>query len=329
MSVAARGTPSSRRVHGVKSDGGSASGAAVSPTSAAAARQPSAGHRHNSAEGGLLALLTRERDRQAVREALPAEVVVHFAARPAELGPPWRNGPPTAILVELQGRVDSALERALEAVQRAAPTIAVWSYIQMDRDVIREAVRLAARRLVVDAITPEEDIGARLKELLRQGYARSETAALRKIWREWMGPETHHILAACIEASVGEATVKDVARELNKSPRALERLVSRSGLPSVHRMVSLCRLLRAMYRLDQPEANVKTVASELGYSSPRSLAKQLHRHTGLTISGLRAGSGFARLAAFVQAELFSIRARSGVPTHGVASGRQRRKVGPR
>ena len=269
----------------------------------------------------LLALLAREHDRRAVREALPAEVVVHFAERPAELRPPWRNGPPTSILVELQGRADSALERALEAVQRAAPTIPVWSYTRMDGVVIREAVRLAVRRLVVDAITPEEDIGARLKQLLSQGYARSETTALRRVWHKWMGPETRHTVAACIEASVGAATVKDVARELNKSPRALERLVSRSGLPYVHRMVSLCRLLRAVYRLDQPEANVKTVASELGYSSPRSLAKQLHRHTGLTISGLRAGSGFARLAAFVQAELLSIRARGQMPPHGVARGR--------
>lgn len=278
---------------------------------------------------GILALLTRQQDQRVVRAALPARAPPHFIERSAELRPPWRKGPPTAILVELEGGADSVLEHALYALRRMAPTVPVWAFIRMQPDAIRNVVRLAAHRLVVDVIISDEDIRARLRLLLLRARARSETAAVRRVWHQWMGPETRHILAACIEASVGAATVEDVARALNKSPRALERLVSRSGLPSAHRVVSWCRLLRAAYRLDPPEANVKTVATGLGYPSPRSLAKHLHRQTGLTIRDLRAGSSFARLAAFVQAELFTIRAHGQIPPHGGPRGRPRRKRGPR
>jgi AraC-like DNA-binding protein len=266
----------------------------------------------------LLAFVARERDRQAVRSALPAGVAVHFVGCPEELRPPWRKGPPTAIVVGFHGDWDGALEHTLETLHRMAPRVPVWALMSLRPDAMRKLLHLSLRQLVVDVIFREEDIRPLLRPLLRQAHARSETTAVRRVWRKWMSSDTRPILAACIEASVGAATVEDVARELNKSSRALERLVSRSGLPSAHRVVSLCRLLRAAYRLEQPETKVKTVAAALGYSSPRSLGKHLHRQTGLTIHDLRAGRGFARLAAFVQAELFTIRPRGNAPAHGAA-----------
>ena len=277
----------------------------------------------------VLALLTRERDRQAIMTALPAETEVHFVMRPAELRPPWVGGPPIAVLVELPDPADNALGRALEALHRLAPTVPVWSYIPMERDAVREVVRLAARGLIVDVVIIEHDLRARLRLLLRDSRAWSETVSLWGVWQEWVGQEARAIVAACIDASISVATVNDVARQLNKSPRALERHVAHLGLPATHRVMSLCRLLRAMYRLDHPEASVKTVASELGYPSSHSLAQQLHRHTGLTISSLRASGGFVGLAAFVQAELSTTRGRALQRPHGAAHDGQRRELGPR
>jgi hypothetical protein len=69
----------------------------------------------------LLAFVARERDRQAVRSALPAGVAVHFVGCPEELRPPWRKGPPTAIVVGFHGDWDGALEHALETLHRMAP----------------------------------------------------------------------------------------------------------------------------------------------------------------------------------------------------------------
>jgi AraC-like DNA-binding protein len=276
----------------------------------------------------LLALVAREWDRQVLRFAIPASVAIHFVERPAELRLPSRGEPPAAIVVEVQERTDSALEHALERLRRAAPRTPVWAIAAIRPDTVHEVFRLLVGRLVAHAIFSEEDIGAQLRPLLRRAFSLSEAAAVRRVWRKWTGPEARDILAACIEMSVDAATVEQIARELNKSRRALERMVVRAGLPSTHRLVSLCRLLRAAYRLEQPESNVKAVASALGYSSPRSLAKQLRRQTGFTIRDLRLG-GFARLTAFVRAELFAIRAGGEAPARTIAHVRQRRIVGPR
>lgn len=276
----------------------------------------------------VLALLTREHERQVLRAALPPHLPVRFVGRPDELRQPWRDEPPTAIVVTVQYGAHEALEHALEAVRRMAPRTPVWAYFTLHMDPVNELVRLVARHLVNDALFSEDDLAARLKRLLRRAYALSETTAVRRVWRKWTVPETREVIDACIDASIGAASVADIARAVNKSSRALERLVSRSALPSTHRLVSICRLLRAAHRLEQPESNVKMIATTLGYSSPRALAKHLRRQTGLTVRDLRFG-GFARLTALVHAELFAIRARGEAPALEPARGRQRREVGRR
>jgi AraC-like DNA-binding protein len=257
----------------------------------------------------LLAFLTRERDRQAVRDALAGKVDVHFVGQAAELHRPRPDGAPAGVLAELLDAERSSLERALEALQRLAPAVPIWLYIAPQASTVREAVRLTTRGLVADVISTGENLGVRLLELLRRSHTWSEVAALRSVWEEAWTPDTRDIMAACIAASSGAATVEDVAHRVNKSPRALERQVSRAGLPPARRIISWCRLLRAMYRLEQAETNVKTVAEELGFRSAHAMVKHLHRHTGLTITGLRAVGGFTGLAAYIQAELLIMRAR--------------------
>jgi AraC-like DNA-binding protein len=169
------------------------------------------------------------------------------------------------------------------------------------------AVRLAARGLVADVITTGEDLGSRLRALLKSARVWSEGEALRKVWDEWAGPETRAIVGACIDASAGAATPRDVARQLDKSLRTLSRELSTQGLPSMARIIAFCRLLRAMYRLDHRDIKVKAVASELGYKYPSALSHQLHWFTGLSISGMPTGSRFATLAALVRAEISAAR----------------------
>src|SRR5690606_34858730 len=116
-------------------------------------------------------------------------------------------------------------------------------------------------------------------------------------------------------------TVAEVARRLNKSPRALERQAARAGLPPIRRVLAWCRLLRAMHRLDRREARAKTVASELGYPSASSLAQQFQRYTGLTMSSLRAGGGFPALVALVRTDIVIARDQTRRHRHGVTRGR--------
>ncbi len=258
---------------------------------------------HRGGGGGLVAFLTHEHGRQAVSDALPGDAVVRFAERVEELRRSIAEHPPEAALVELAASESDPAERALEMMKRLAPTVPVCAYIPPSPDEVREAVLLASRGLVADVITSGENLGARLRELLLRSWERSETAAVIDVWYDRVRPEAYQIVQVCIEASGTATTVTEVARRLNKSPRALERQAAGAGLPPVRRVVAWCRLLRAMHRLDRREARVKTVASELGYPSASSLVQQLQRYTGLTMSSLRTGGGFRALMALVRTEL--------------------------
>lgn len=274
----------------------------------------------------LFAFLTREHDRRAVRSALPAEVAVHFATQPTELLWPRLEGASAAVLVELQGSDGSSLEHTLEALHRLAPTIPVCLYIPLKHDVVREVVRLVARGLVTDVMSEREDFRAALELLLRHSRKPSETEALWSVWHDRMAPDAQDIVTACIDASERATTVADVAHNLNRSTRVLARQLRRAGLPSVHRVVSWCRLLRAMYRMDQPGANVKTIAAELDYPSTHQMLQHLRRCTDLTVTGLRAGNRFKELTAWVQAELLGMRVHA---EHREKGARATKRVGKR
>lgn len=268
---------------------------------------PRAGDRAPSC--ALLALITQERDREMIRAALPAQTLVHVVAHVGSLRQPWPDGEPTAVLAELADSGGGSLERALAAFHHRKPAVPVCSYIPLQAGAVRDVVRLAARGLVRDVIVAgRDDLQARLHQLLHDGHARSETAALWRVWRSWTPTALRDIVAACIAASGRGARVTDMARRLNRSARTLERQVLEAGLPPARRILGWCRLLRAACRLEQPGAATKVVAADLGYSSPHALVQHLHRYAGLTITELRTAGGFTGLAACVQAELLARRA---------------------
>ena len=292
-----------------------------SADSARSARDRQSERQRRGGGAGLVAFLTHEHGCQAVRDALSGDAVVRFAERAEELRRSIAENPPEAALVELVASEGDPTERALEIVKRLTPAVPVCAYIPLSPNEVREAVLLAGRGLVADVITIGEDLRARLKELLLRSHERSETAAVIDVWYDRVRPEAYQIVQACIEASGTAVTVTEVARRLNKSLRALERKAARAGLPPVRRVVKWCRLLRAMYRLDRRGASVKTVASELGYPSASSLAQQLQRYTGLTMSSLRAGGGFPALMAIVRTELVIAQDQARRHRHGAMRGR--------
>lgn len=255
----------------------------------------------------LLALLVHERDRQAVRAAVPG-VRVHFAERAADLSQPWPEGEPAAVLAELADAAGVSSVHALVALRRRARTVPVCAYIPFTRDAVRQVVRLAARGVVTDVIiAPDADLRVQLRHLLDSAHVRGELAALRHVWLRWAAADVRDIVDACIAVSGTSASVGDVARRLNRSVRTLERQVSQAGLPSAQRILGWCRLLRAAHRLDRPGSTVKAVAASLGYPSPHAFALHVRRHAALTLAELRA-DGFRGLAAHIQGELLTTRA---------------------
>lgn len=316
MSHAPKENRSARLASGVKREDGSVPAAAASAPSPARAPDWGSELTRRDTAGGLIALVSRERSRQTVRDALDDKTAVHFVGRVEDLPSSIRERLPVAALVELADGESDLAERAAQMLKRLAPVIQVCAYIPPIPDTVRAAVRLAGRGLVTDVITIGENLGTRLEELLLRSRRQSENAALLDVWRDRVELEAYPILNACIEATAAAVTVADVARRLNKSPRALERQAARAGLPPVQRVAIACRLLRAVRRLERRDASVKMVASELGYPSAGALAQQLHRHTGLTMSSVRASGGFPALVALVRSELVVARDRARRRPHG-------------
>lgn len=266
--------------------------------------------RSGPAKEKIIVLLSRERERQAVRDAMGDEVVVQFAAELGELYPPWLGASPIAVLAELHKVDERKLERALRTLQRAAPAVPVWVYAPLDRLSVRQAVRLAAHGLIVDVITTFDGLEARSRALLGDAREWSEGEALWGVWESWVGPETREIVAECIEASARNAPTRQLARRMNTSTRSLSRQMARLELPTAQHMLALCRLLRAMHRLDHRAASVKAIASELGYPSAAAFRLQLTYVTGLHFSRLKPGGRFTALAERVGEEMSELRARS-------------------
>lgn len=256
----------------------------------------------------LLALLVRQRDREAVRAALPDCVAVDFVARAADLARLGSQGEPTAVLAELVDAERVSSVRALTAFHTRASAVPVCAYIPLTVGAVQEVVRLTMRGVVTDVIiAPDTDLRVHLRSLLGSAHAQGEIAAVEHVWRRWATADVRDIVDACIAMSSGAVSVSDAARKLNRSVRTLERQIAQAGLPSAQRILGWCRLLRAAYRLERPEATVKIVAASLGYPSPHAFAQHLQRHATLTLAELRA-DGFRGLAAHVQAELLTTRA---------------------
>jgi AraC-like DNA-binding protein len=279
----------------------------------------------------ILAYLARERDQITVFNALGTGARILFADSPNGIPPPWVHGPPDALLVDLPEALGDRLHTAIEIVHRKAPDIPVWAYVGDDRGAMHRVVRLARQQLLVDVVLSSEDIGAELKHLIAELPAQSEAAALARVWHRWLRPETDALINACIEESTKAATVEDVARVLNKSVRAVERLAERFKLPPTQRVLGACRLLRATHRLDHRDTTVKEVALELGYPTARALSRHVKDHAGFTISSLPEGSAFAKMTTFVRAEMFESGALSGEKAAASRgeSGAKRRKPGHR
>ncbi len=265
--------------------------------------------RRQEPKESVVVLLDHEHQRRVVRDALAGEVEVRFADGPREVHPPWRHEVPLAVLVELHEEREHRMERALGILRREAPDIPRWAYAELEPRSVDVVVRLVALGLVAEVITTAEDLGSRLRALLKNARVRSEGEALRRVWHEWVGPDARVIVEACIDASAGAATPRDVERQFDKTIRSLNRELSSHGLPPLAHIVAFCRMLRAMYRLDHRDIKVKAVASELGYRYSYALSHQLHWFTGLSITSLPAGRRFATLAALVRAELSATRRR--------------------
>ena len=110
----------------------------------------------------------------------------------------------------------------------------------------------------------------------------------------------------CVEWAVRHAEespqVRDLARAVRTSPRALARELRDEGLPSPRHILLWGRLLQAARLLEAEDVTVEEVAFRLGYATGASLGRALKEQTGLSPTELVDAGGVERvLASFLNA----------------------------
>lgn len=92
---------------------------------------------------------------------------------------------------------------------------------------------------------------------------------------------------ACL-LPTGHPTLKLVARQLNISPRTLQRHLAKQGLTH-SRLVYQMRITRACQQLSQPNVQISEIASEIGFATPSAFSHAFQSWTGASPRSFRKG----------------------------------------
>lgn len=104
--------------------------------------------------------------------------------------------------------------------------------------------------------------------------------------------DTRRLVRRTLELSAEIRTVAGLARAFYMSRRALGRRFLTRGLPVPSHWLHFARVLRACIRLQDPSANLYSVACDLGYPDGFALSNQMRRLTGLRPSLMRSCFGW-------------------------------------
>jgi len=99
--------------------------------------------------------------------------------------------------------------------------------------------------------------------------------------------DTTNVLRRIIDLSAKARTINDLTRAMYVSRRALGRRLATRGLPVPSHWLQMARLLRLSARLQNSDANIFTLAYELGYPDAFSVSNQMYRLIGHRPSQVR------------------------------------------
>lgn len=86
----------------------------------------------------------------------------------------------------------------------------------------------------------------------------------------------------------GHPTLKLVARQLDISPRTLQRRLANQGLTH-SKLVYQMRMTRACQQLSQPDVKISEIASEIGFATPSAFSHAFQSWTGASPRSFRKG----------------------------------------
>jgi len=186
-------------------------------------------------------------------------------------------------------------------LRRRFPGMAIVVFAEFDG---RELDLYHLGRLGVDGvILAEEELGLRK---IRDAVEMALGDSLAKRVSEALEGVVSPTGIRCVEWAVRHAEqspqVRDLARAVRSSPRALARELKEEGLPSPRHILLWGRLLQAARLLEVEDATVEEVAFRLGYATGASLRRALKEQTGLSPTELLEAGGAERvLSAFLEA----------------------------
>lgn len=245
-----------------------------------------------------LALITDQRDRARLHDALASSVELLFVAAVGDVLATLRADR-TRVRVVILGARDTASRPTAglaRQVTRLFPAVPVIGYCDPGAEHSRDIVALASAG-VHELLFKRDDSAAVVRSILAAAQQTCAAdlilARLDQLLPARLRPLVEHCLANPEESH----TVAQVARAMSVHRKTLVNRCAIEGAPSPGAIVAWCLLLLAAALLAPPGVTVEHVAMRLNFPSASALRNMLKRYAGLRPRDLRGEHGVDQLVA--------------------------------
>ena len=271
---------------------------------------------YTSASGVIAALVTRTKDRFALRRDLRGLGEVRFPRNAAALLRLIRSAPVRLVIAEPRDPALQETAPVIRAIRAAYPSIPILVLCDLTADDIHLLVDLV-RSGADDAIVRSVDrVGTAAARLLSRGVQKREFGTVLDEICDLASPEARSILDYAIEHPAAKRPVEQIASALGVNRRTLVNRLSAAGLPRPSVFVAWGRLLVAASLLENPVAPLREVARALGMQSSAGLHVLCRRHSRLSVRELRRSGSTAVLERIRRALQSARRPAAGGRGHG-------------
>ena len=199
----------------------------------------------------------------------------------------------SAIVTEPTDSAGSPTSVMIHDAKRRFPRTALLGCVSRSSMLSGEA--LALIRAGVQDLLLEEDLD--LARLVRQVVAAARLRCLVDVLWPQLEPTLDDVLAPFLrfglEHAFAQLDLRTVASALGAHRKTLWQRCRTRGVPPPRELLSWCRVLAAVFALDDDGRTVDSVAHELDFPSPSALRNLLQRYLRLTPTGVRARGGSA------------------------------------
>lgn len=194
------------------------------------------------------------------------------------------------VLVEPGANLDR-LEELVRVVHQKRPTLTIALFCRLEPEMMRAVVRLCAVGATEVLLQGHDDVGAwcrrRAAETRRDAVSSILVAAISQKMPRSVAPFVRYCLSHAHESP----SVDSASRAMGIHRRTLAKRLAAAEMLPPRAIISWCRLLVALERLERTECSAQEIATRMRFGSAAALYKMCSRYTGMSLGEIRKRGG--------------------------------------